>query len=178
MENEFDKNEMEDLTGSVPEPEEIKNAIPDAEEAERFAEETAEEVREEVSGTIPEEIAEQAEAHKNAVVPGYTHLQRAQPITFAHYLMAYIQMFGRDMDRLSEAIERTNISPLGSGALAGTTYPLDREFVADELGMKGVTLNSLDGVADRDWAVALASFASFRGDHPLFFSGIQIHRTR
>ena len=111
-------------------------------------------------GEFRDALIDLAEENTETYMPGYTHLQRAQPITFAHYLMAYIQMFGRDMDRLDEAIARTNISPLGSGALAGTTYPLDRPFVADQLGMNGVTLNSLDGVADRDWAIELASFAS------------------
>ncbi len=111
-------------------------------------------------GQLRDTLIDIAKDNTETYMPGYTHLQRAQPITFAHYLMAYIQMFGRDMDRLDEAIARTNISPLGSGALAGTTYPLDRQFVADQLGMSGVTLNSLDGVADRDWAIELASFAS------------------
>ena len=93
-------------------------------------------------------------------MPGYTHLQRAQPITYAHYLSAYIEMFKRDIDRITEAKDRANVSPLGSGALAGTTYPLDREFVADQLGMSGVTFCSLDGVADRDFAIEFASACS------------------
>lgn len=101
-----------------------------------------------------------AKEHTSTYMPGYTHLQRAQPITYAHYLSAYIEMFSRDIDRLNQAIERTNISPLGSGALAGTTYPLDREFVADQLGMNGITKNSLDGVSDRDWAIEFASCMS------------------
>ena len=101
-----------------------------------------------------------AKQHTNTYMPGYTHLQRAQPITYAHYLGAYIEMISRDIDRLNQAIARTNISPLGSGALAGTTYPLDRVAVADQLGMTGVTLNSLDGVSDRDWAIELASCMS------------------
>ena len=111
-------------------------------------------------GELRDTLIELAKDNLTTYMPGYTHLQRAQPITFAHYLSAYIEMFGRDMARLEEAISRTNISPLGSGALAGTTYPLDRRFVAEELGMNGVTANSLDGVADRDWAIELASFAS------------------
>lgn len=121
-------------------------------------------------GALRDALIEIAKANTETYMPGYTHLQRAQPITFAHYLMAYIEMFGRDMDRLDEAIARTNISPLGSGALAGTTYPLDRPFVADELGMSGVTLNSLDGVADRDWAIEIASFASILMMHLSRFS--------
>ncbi len=111
-------------------------------------------------GELRDALIEIAKANTETYMPGYTHLQRAQPITFAHYLSAYIEMFGRDMDRLESAIERANVSPLGSGALAGTTYPLDREWVSEELGMNGVTFNSLDGVADRDWAIELASFAS------------------
>lgn len=101
-----------------------------------------------------------AKANTETYMPGYTHLQRAQPITYAHYLSAYIEMFKRDIDRLNEAKDRANISPLGSGALAGTTYPLDREFVAEQLGMNGVTLCSLDGVADRDFAIEFASACS------------------
>ncbi len=94
-----------------------------------------------------------AEANIAVIMPGYTHLQKAQPILFAHHLMAYYDMLERDAGRLSECITRMNISPLGSGALAGTTYDLDRDYVAAQLGMKGVTTNSLDGVADRDFAI-------------------------
>ena len=101
-----------------------------------------------------------AKANVETYMPGYTHLQRAQPITYAHYLSAYIEMFKRDIDRINEAKDRANISPLGSGALAGTTYPLDREFVAEQLGMTGVTMCSLDGVADRDFAIEFASACS------------------
>ena len=105
-------------------------------------------------------LVEIAKANTETYMPGYTHLQRAQPITYAHYLSAYIEMFKRDIDRLNAAKDRANISPLGSGALAGTTYPLDREFVAEQLGMNGVTLCSLDGVADRDFAIEFASACS------------------
>ena len=105
-------------------------------------------------------LVEIAKANTETYMPGYTHLQRAQPITYAHYLSAYIEMFKRDIDRINEAKERANVSPLGSGALAGTTYPLDREFVAEQLGMNGVTLCSLDGVADRDFAIEFASACS------------------
>ena len=105
-------------------------------------------------------ITDIAKEHLTTYMPGYTHLQRAQPITYAHYLSAYIEMFLRDRDRIKEAASRANISPLGSGALAGTTYPLDRESVAEALGMDGVTLCSLDGVADRDFAIEFASAAS------------------
>ena len=105
-------------------------------------------------------LVEIAKANTETYMPGYTHLQRAQPITYAHYLSAYIEMFKRDIDRINEAKNRANISPLGSGALAGTTYPLDRSFVAEQLGMNGVTLCSLDGVADRDFAIEFASACS------------------
>ena len=105
-------------------------------------------------------LVEIAKVNTETYMPGYTHLQRAQPITYAHYLSAYIEMFKRDIDRLNAAKDRANISPLGSGALAGTTYPLDREFVAEQLGMNGVTLCSLDGVADRDFAIEFASACS------------------
>ncbi len=94
------------------------------------------------------------------IMPGYTHLQKAQPITLAHHTMAYFEMFKRDILRLEDCYKRTNVMPLGSGALAGTTYPLDREFVAQMLGFDGVTLNSLDGVSDRDFVIELASALS------------------
>ena len=102
-------------------------------------------------------LADKAAMYKDAVMPGYTHLQRAQPITFGHHLLAYAEMFFRDLDRLADCRRRMNISPLGSGALAGTTYPLDREMVAKELGMEGITHNSLDGVSDRDFCMELAA---------------------
>lgn len=101
-----------------------------------------------------------AEKHLETVMPGYTHLQRAQPITFAHHLMAYFQMFMRDKERLTDCYKRLNYSPLGSGALAGTTFPLKREQVAKELGFSGITLNSLDGVSDRDYVIEFISYAS------------------
>ena len=90
-------------------------------------------------------------------MPGYTHLQRAQPITFAHHLMAYTQMFLRDLSRLNDVKKRMNFSPLGSGALAGTTYPIDRKMTARSLGMDGIMQNSLDGVSDRDYCIELAA---------------------
>ena len=114
----------------------------------------------ELLDTLVDTLIDIAKEHLTTYMPGYTHLQRAQPITYAHYLTAYIEMFKRDTQRLIEARDRANISPLGSGALAGTTYPLDREFTADQLGMSGVTLCSLDGVADRDFAIEFASAAS------------------
>lgn len=98
-----------------------------------------------------------AEHNLDTIMPGYTHLQRAQPITFAHHLMAYASMFLRDIDRLEDVDKRLYVSPLGSGALATTTYPLDRPFVAEELGMYDIMYNSLDGVSDRDYAIELSS---------------------
>ncbi len=102
-------------------------------------------------------ILVQAKAHKTSILPGYTHLQRAQPITFAHHLLAYAMMFTRDIGRLEDALKRMNYSPLGSCALSGTTYNTDRDFVAKELGFDGITLNSIDGVSDRDFCVELMS---------------------
>ncbi len=114
----------------------------------------------ELLGGLIDVLVDIAKDNLTTYMPGYTHLQRAQPITYAHYLTAYIEMFRRDLDRIEAAKERANISPLGSGALAGTTYPLDREAVADALGMNGVTFCSLDGVADRDFAIEFASACS------------------
>ena len=102
-------------------------------------------------------LCAQAEKNSDAIMPGYTHLQRAQPITFAHQLLAYGMMLSRDMGRLSDAARRMNLSPLGACALAGTTHPIDREFTAAELGFDGVCLNSLDAVSDRDFCVELTS---------------------
>lgn len=101
-----------------------------------------------------------SEEHLETWMPGYTHMQKAQPITFAHHMMAYTQMFVRDLERLKDTRKRLNRSPLGSGALAGTTFPLGREKVAEELGFDGVTLNSLDGVSDRDFALEFLGAAS------------------
>ena len=100
---------------------------------------------------------EQAKANKETIMPGYTHLQRAQPITFAHHLLAYCMMFLRDITRIEDALKRMNYSPLGSCALAGTTYPTDRDMVAEALGFDGVCMNSIDGVSDRDYCIELES---------------------
>ncbi|MBO6053877.1 MAG: argininosuccinate lyase [Clostridia bacterium] len=100
-------------------------------------------------------LADIAERNADAVMPGYTHLQRAQPVTFGHYMLAYAQMFLRDAERLGQIRARTNISPLGSDALASTTYPIDRALVAELLGMDGITENSMDGVSDRDFLAEL-----------------------
>ena len=100
---------------------------------------------------------EQAKANKETIMPGYTHLQRAQPITFAHHLLAYCMMFLRDITRIEDALKRMNYSPLGSCALAGTTYPTNRDMVAEALGFDGVCMNSIDGVSDRDYCIELES---------------------
>ncbi len=101
-----------------------------------------------------------AEKNINTVMPGYTHLQNAQPVTFAHHILAYVEMFKRDYSRLTDAYKRTNIMPLGSGALAATTYPLDREYVKEQLGFDAITLDSMDGVSDRDFVIELLSALS------------------
>ena len=100
-------------------------------------------------------LTDKAETYKAAIMPGYTHLQRAQPITFGHALMAYVMMLLRDLDRLSDAAKRMNVSPIGCCALAGTTYPTDREVEAKTLGFDGICKNSLDGVSDRDFCVEI-----------------------
>ena len=115
-------------------------------------------------------LVDMAEEHTETIMPGYTHLQKAQPVTFAHHLMAYFEMFKRDLSRLNDCRKRTNVMPLGSGALAGTTYPLDRQFVAEQLGFDAITMNSLDGVSDRDFVIELASCLSIIMMHLSRFS--------
>ena len=110
-------------------------------------------------------IADIAEKHQDTIMPGYTHLQRAQPITFAHHLLAYAMMLMRDVGRVKDAVKRMNVSPLGSCALAGTTYDTDRQMVATALGFDGITLNSIDGVSDRDYCVELMSAFSLIMTH-------------
>ncbi|MCL2760308.1 MAG: argininosuccinate lyase [Desulfuromonadales bacterium] len=102
----------------------------------------------------------QAESNIDLIMPGYTHLQTAQPILFSHHMLAYIEMFKRDKSRMKDCLERMDQLPLGAGALAGTTFPIDREFVAEELGFASVTRNSLDSVSDRDFAIEFISAAS------------------
>ncbi len=102
-------------------------------------------------------VTDKAEENAETIAPGYTHLQRAQPISFGHHLMAYAMMFLRDISRIEDSVKRMNFSPLGSCALAGTTYPTDRGFVAEKLGFDGVMQNSIDGVSDRDFCVELLS---------------------
>ena len=111
-----------------------------------------------------------AKEHTGTIMPGYTHLQKAQPVSFAHHLMAYFEMFRRDLARLDDCYKRTDVMPLGSGALAGTTYPLDRDFVAEELGFSQITRNSLDGVSDRDFVIELAADLSMIMMHLSRFS--------
>jgi argininosuccinate lyase len=107
----------------------------------------------------------QAERHVDTVLPGLTHLQPAQPVSFAHHLLAYVEMFARDAERLADVRRRTNRLPLGAAALAGTSYPLDRDAVARELGFDDVCENSLDAVSDRDFAIEFAAFASIAMVH-------------
>jgi len=106
-----------------------------------------------------------ADAHQSTVLPGYTHLQRAQPVTFAHWALAYVEMLERDYSRLQDALARLNLSPLGCGALAGTAYAIDREALALDMGFAGATRNSLDTVADRDHVVELMNCASLSMIH-------------
>ncbi len=115
-------------------------------------------------------IREQAAANTDTIMPGYTHLQRAQPITLAHHLLAYAMMFMRDYTRLCDALARMNYSPLGSCALAGTTYPTDRYAVAEALGFDGICENSIDGVSDRDYCVELEAAFSLIMMHLSRFS--------
>ncbi|MGN0635520.1 MAG: argininosuccinate lyase [Acutalibacteraceae bacterium] len=119
---------------------------------------------------LVEVLLQKAEAYAEAIMPGYTHLQRAQPITFGHHLMAYVSMLLRDIDRMNDCSKRMNIMPLGSGALAGTTYPIDRRMTASLLGFDAPCSNSLDGVSDRDFCMELASAVSICMMHLSRFS--------
>ena len=115
-------------------------------------------------------VTQKAEEYAAAIMPGYTHLQRAQPITFGHHLMAYAMMLLRDLSRLADCRKRMNVSPIGSCALAGTTYDTDRVFEAKKLGFDGVCMNSIDGVSDRDFAIELLSALSILMMHLSRFS--------
>lgn len=104
-----------------------------------------------------DELSKLADVHRETVMPGYTHLQRAQPVTLALHLGAYAEMFKRDLERFLDCYKRTDMMPLGSGALAGTTYPIDRSFTAAELGFSGICRNTMDAVSDRDFAIEFAA---------------------
>lgn len=119
----------------------------------------------ELLGKLQEALIEQAKANIDTILPGYTHLQRAQPILLAHHLLAYVSMFQRDAERLQESLKRINTLPLGAGALAGTTFPIDRHFVAEQLGFERVYDNSLDAVSDRDFIVEFLSNSSLIMTH-------------
>jgi argininosuccinate lyase len=106
-----------------------------------------------------------AEKNVDVVMPGYTHLQRAQPVLLAHHLLAYVEMFDRDMQRMEDCLKRVNICPLGSGAIAGSTIKLDRAYLAKLLGFDGVTQNSMDAVSDRDFVVEFLAAAAICGMH-------------
>ncbi|MBQ3108504.1 MAG: argininosuccinate lyase [Clostridia bacterium] len=114
---------------------------------------------------LEEALLSTAKQHLNTVMPGYTHLQKAQPITLAHHLMAYFEMFRRDIGRMQDCKGRTAMMPLGAGALAGSTYPLDRQFVCDQLGFAAITRNSLDSVSDRDFCIEYCAAASISMMH-------------
>ena len=128
-------------------------------------------VKEEILKTVDEikalqtSLVELAEANKDVIMPGYTHLQQAQPILFAHHLLAYFEMFQRDKERFYDCLNRTDALPLGSGALAGVPYPIDRDFVAQELGFSKVCTNSLDAVSDRDFIVEYDASAALTMMH-------------
>lgn len=119
---------------------------------------------------LHETLLEKANENINTIMPGYTHMQKAQPITFAHHILAYCEMFKRDIGRLFDSYKRLDEMPLGSGALATSTYPIDREFVASELGFSKITLNSLDSVSDRDYAIETLSALSLIMMHLSRFS--------
>ncbi|MEW4414761.1 argininosuccinate lyase [Clostridium sp. AN503] len=128
---------------------------------------------EEIDGLVKEllrELLNIMEEHVDTFMPGFTHLQKAQPVTLAHHMGAYFEMFSRDRSRLHDIRERMNYCPLGSGALAGTTYPLDRDYTAELLGFYGPTLNSMDSVSDRDYVIELLSALSTIAMHLSRFS--------
>jgi argininosuccinate lyase len=127
--------------------------------------------KEAISGTIEKLIELQtalldvAEANKDVVMPGYTHLQRAQPVLFAHHMLAYFEMLNRDVERFRDCLKRTDVMPLGSGALAGVPYPIDRAFLAKELGFSRLSENSMDAVSDRDFVIEYQAAASLTMMH-------------
>ncbi len=111
-------------------------------------------------GKLQNSLLAQAETNLSVIMPGYTHLQTAQPVLFSHHMLAYYEMMKRDAGRMADVLKRLNVLPLGAGALAGTTFPIDREFVAEQLGFDGVTRNSLDSVSDRDFALEFCAASS------------------
>jgi len=115
--------------------------------------------------TLQEVLVALGETHLEVILPGYTHLQRAQPVPFAHHLLAYVEMLGRDRDRLADARKRIDIMPLGSGAIAGSTIAVPREFVAERLGFPALSRNSMDAVSDRDYLIELHSAFALLGMH-------------
>jgi len=121
-------------------------------------------------GELQKSLVETAERYVEVILPGFTHLQVAQPVSFGHHLLAYVEMFHRDAERMADVRRRVNVLPLGSAALAGTTYPLDRERVARALGMEGVCQNSLDAVSDRDFAIEFSAAAALCMVHISRFS--------
>src|SRR5690606_35189770 len=114
----------------------------------------------ELLARLQQVLVDQAERHVDTLLPGYTHLQRAQPVRLAHHLLAYVSMFQRDAERLMDSYKRVNTSPLGAGAIAGTTFPIDRRMVAEELGFDRIYDNSMDAVSDRDFLVEFLAAAS------------------
>jgi len=129
-----------------------------------YLREKEEELEEELNGLL-QTLADQSEKHLNTLMPGYTHLQRAQPVLFSHYLLAYGEMFLRDRERLRESRSRTNVCPLGSGALSGTIYRIDRLALAKDLGFAAVSANSMDAVSDRDFVLDFLYSASVLSMH-------------
>jgi argininosuccinate lyase len=113
-----------------------------------------------VLATLRQELVKTAQQHLDVIMPGYTHLQRAQPVLFAHHLLAYVEMFLRDGERFADGLERIDVLPLGSGALAGTTFPIDRLYVAKLLGFRRISKNSIDAVSDRDFLLEFLAAAS------------------
>ena len=114
---------------------------------------------------LREAFVEKAQASSGVIMPGYTHLQRAQPVLLSHHMLAYFEMFGRDAERFQQAYRRTDVMPLGSGALAGVPYPIDREYVARELGFAAISANSMDAVSDRDYLLDFQSAAAICAVH-------------
>jgi len=106
---------------------------------------------------LKRELGRAAKRYLNVIMPGYTHLQRAQPVSFSHHLLAYVEMLDRDWERMGDCLERINVLPLGSGALAGTTFPIDRVYVAKLLNFQRISKNSIDAVSDRDFVLEFLS---------------------